>query len=72
MARTTIIVEEDAQNQIHILLEKGAANGIRNDQKVAVQLVNLAKGMLNPQNTQKLRALQSNPMFQGILKQFGM
>ena len=72
MARTTIIIEEDAQNQIHILLEKGAANGTRNDQKVAVQLVNLAKGMLNPQNTQKLKALQGNPMIGNLLKQFGL
>jgi hypothetical protein len=72
MARTTIIIEEDAQQQIHILLEKGAANGTRNDQKVAAQLVGIAKGMLNPQTNQKLRALQSNPMIGNLLKQFGL
>lgn len=72
MARTTIIIEEDAQQQIHILLEKGAANGNRNDQKVATQLVGIAKGMLNPQTNQKLRALQGNPMIGNLLKQFGL
>ena len=72
MARTTIIIEEDAQQQIHILLEKGAANGNRNDQKVATQLVGIAKGMLNPQTNQKLRALQGNPMIGKLLKQFGL
>lgn len=72
MARTTIIIEEDAQQQIHILLEKGAANGTRNDQKVAAQLVGIAKGMLNPQTNQKLRALQGNPMIGKLFKQFGL
>jgi hypothetical protein len=72
MARTTIIIEEDAQQQIHILLEKGAANGARNDQKVAAQLVGIAKNMMNPQTNHKLRALQSNPMIGNLLKQFGL
>lgn len=72
MARTTIIIEEDANNQIHILLEKGAANGSRNDQKVATQLVGIAKGMLNPQTGQRLKAMQGNPMIQNLLKQFGL
>lgn len=66
MAQTTIIVREDDNGETHILLEKGAAQGTRNDQKIAVQLVKIARELMNPQSVGKIKQLANNP----ILKKF--
>ena len=66
MNQTTIIVREDDNGETHILLEKGAAQGTRNDQKIAVQLVKIANKMMNPQTMTQLKQLANNP----ILKKF--
>ena len=66
MNQTTIIVREDENGQAHILLEKGAQQGTRNDQKIAVQLVKIAREMMNPQAVGKLKQLANNP----VLKKF--
>jgi hypothetical protein len=67
MTQTTIIVREDDDGKTHILLEKGAAQGSRNDQKIAVQLVNIANKMLNPQTMSQVKQLANNPVIKNLL-----
>ena len=71
MKQTTSIVREENGN-CQNLLEKGARNGTRNDQKIATQLVDFAQKMMNPQPTQRHHRLMNTPPFAHIMRQLGM
>ena len=71
MNQTTIVIQEE-NGKCQILLEKGARNGTRNDQKIATQLVDFAQKMMNPQMMQRIQQIKNAPQFGNIMRMFGM
>lgn len=71
MNQTTIIIQEE-NGKCQILLEKGARNGTRNDQKIATQLADFAQKLMNPQMMQRLQQIKNTPQFGNIMRMFGM
>lgn len=66
MAQTTIIVREDENGETHILLEKGASQGTRNDQKIATHLVKMANQMIQPGAMAQARQLANHPLLKNF------
>lgn len=71
MNQTTIIVREE-NGKCQILLEKGARNGTRNDQKIATQLADFAQRLMNPQMMQRIQQIKSAPQFGNLMRMLGM
>lgn len=71
MNQTTIVIQEE-NGKCQILLEKGARNGTRNDQKIATQLADFAQKLMNPQTMQRLQQIKNAPQFGNLMRMFGM
>lgn len=71
MNQTTIIVREE-NGKCQILLERGARNGTRNDQKIATQLADFAQKLMNPQMMQRIQQIKSAPQFGNLMRMLGM
>ena len=71
MNQTTIIIQEE-NGKCQILLEKGARNGTRNDQKIATQLADFANKLMNPQMMQRIQQIKNAPQFGNLMRMFGM
>lgn len=71
MNQTTIIIQEE-NGKCQILLERGARNGTRNDQKIATQLADFAQKLMNPQTMQRLQQIKNAPQFGNLMRMLGM
>ena len=71
MNQTTIIIQEE-NGKCQILLEKGARNGTRNDQKIATQLADFANKLLNPQMMQRIQQIKNAPQFGNLMRMLGI
>lgn len=71
MNQTTIIIQEE-NGKCQILLEKGARNGTRNDQKIATQLADFANKLMNPQMMQRIQQIKNAPQFGNLMRMLGM
>lgn len=71
MSQTTIIIQEE-NGKCQILLEKGARNGSRNDQKIATQLADFANKLMNPQMMQRIQQIKNAPQFGNLMRMLGI
>lgn len=71
MNQTTIIIQEE-NGKCQILLERGARNGTRNDQKIATQLADFAQKLMNPQTMQRIQQIKNAPQFGNLMRMLGM
>mgnify|MGYP005758146541 FL=1 len=71
MNQTTIIIQEE-NGKCQILLEKGARNGTRNDQKIATQLADFANKLMNPQMMQRIQQIKNAPQFGNLMRMLGI
>ena len=71
MSQTTIIIQEE-NGKCQILLEKGARNGTRNDQKIATQLADFANKLMNPQMMQRIQQIKNAPQFGNLMRMLGI
>ena len=71
MNQTTIIIQEE-NGKCQILLEKGARNGTRNDQKIATQLADFANKLMNPQMMQTIQLIKNAPQFGNLMRMLGI
>ena len=71
MNQTTIIIQEE-NGKCQILLEKGARNGTRNDQKIATLLADFANKLMNPQMMQRIQQIKNAPQFGNLMRMLGI